>query len=62
MAIHNLIKKTRASTGQRIVTLGSPDNTARVNQLENRISDHAKKLDQILELLKNGNNLPSTNQ
>ncbi len=62
MAIHNLIKKTRASTGQRIVTLGSPDNTARVNQLENRISDQEKKLDQILELLKNGNNLPSTNQ
>ena len=62
MAIHNLIKKTRASTGQRIVTLGTPDNTARVNQLENRISDQEKKLDQILELLKNGNNLPSTNQ
>ena len=62
MANHNLIKKTRASTGQRIVTLGSPDNTARGNQLENRISDQEKKLDQILELLKNGNNLPSTNQ
>ena len=62
MAIHNLIKKTRASTGQRIVTLGSPDNTVRVNQLENRISDQEKKLDQILELLKNGNNLPNTNK
>ena len=62
MAIHNLIKKTRASTGQRIVTLGSPDNTARVNQLENRINNQEKKLDKILELLQDGNNLLNTDK
>jgi hypothetical protein len=42
MAIHDLTKKTRASTGQRIIPL--------------------KKLDKILDLLQNGNNLPDTNK
>ena len=61
MAIHDLTKKTRASTGQRTIRLGS-DNDMRVDYLENRINDQEKKLDKILELLQHGNNLPNTDE
>ena len=61
MAIHDLRKKTNASTGQRIIPLGS-NNDIRVNNLENRINNQEKKLDKILELLQNGNNLPNANK
>ena len=61
MAIHDLTKKTKASTGQRIIKLGI-DNDMRVDYLENRINDQEKKLDKILELLQHGNNLPNANK
>jgi hypothetical protein len=61
MAIHDLTKKTKASTGQRTIRLGS-DNDMRVDYLENRINDQEKKLDKILELLQHGNNLPNTDE
>ena len=53
MAIHN---KTKS---QKITMLG---NDARVTKLENRINDQEQKLDKILELLQNGNNLPNTDK
>ena len=59
MAIHDLRKKTRASTGQRIVM---DPNKVRISNLENRLNNQEQKLDKILELLQNGNNLPNTNQ
>ena len=62
MAIHDLTKKTRASTGQRIIRLGPADNTMRVIKLEKRINDQEQKLDKILELLQHGNNLPNTDK
>ena len=62
MAIHDLTKKTRASTGQRIIRLGPADNTMRVIKVEKRLDDQEKKLDKILDLLQNGNNLPDTNK
>ena len=62
MAIHDLTKKTRASTGQRIIPLGPADNTMRVIKLEKRISDQEEKLDKILNLLQHGNNLPNTDK
>ena len=62
MAIHDLTKKTRASTGQRIIPLGPADNTMRVIKVEKRLDDQEKKLDKILDLLQNGNNLPDTNK
>ena len=62
MAIHDLTKKTRASTGQRIIPLGPADNTMRVIKLENRLNNQEQKLDKILELLQNGNNLPNTDK
>jgi len=61
MAIHDLTKKSNASTGQRIIKLGS-NNDMRVDYLENKINDQEKKLDRILELLQNGNNLPNTDK
>ena len=61
MTTYDLRKKTNASTGQRIIPLGS-NNDIRVNNLENRINNQEKKLDKILELLQNGNNLPNTNK
>ena len=61
MTIYDLRKKTDASTGQRIIPLGS-NNDIRVNNLENRINNQEKKLDKILELLQNGNNLPNANK
>ena len=62
MAIHDLTKKTRASTGQRIIRLGPADNTMRVIKLEKRLDDQEDKLDTIIELLENGNNLPNINK
>ena len=62
MATYDLTKKTRASTGQRIIRLGPADNTMRVIKLEKRISDQEQKLNKIIELLQNGNNLPNTDK
>ena len=62
MTVYDLTKKTKASTGQRIIRLGPVDNTMRVIKLEKRINDQEQKLDKILELLQNGNNLPNTNK
>ena len=62
MAIHDLTKKTRASTGQKITLLGPADNTMRVTKLENRINNQEQKLDKIIELLQNGNNIPNANK
>ena len=61
MTTYDLRKKTDASTGQRIIPLGS-NNDIRVNNLENRINNQEQKLDKILELLQNGNNLPNTHK
>jgi hypothetical protein len=61
MTTYDLRKKTDASTGQRIIPLGS-NNDIRVNNLENRINNQEKKLDKILELLQNGNNLSNANK
>ena len=62
MAIHDLTKKTRASTGQRVIRLGPADNTMRVIKLEKRLDNQEEKLDKILNLLQNGNNLPNTHK
>jgi hypothetical protein len=62
MAIHDLTKKTKASTGQKITILGPADNTMRVIKLEKRLDDQEQKLDKILNLLQNGNNLPNTHK
>ena len=62
MTTYDLTKKTRASTGQRIIHLGPVDNTMRVIKLEKRLDDQEDKLDTIIELLENGNNLPNTNK
>ena len=59
MTTYDLRKKTDASTGQRIIPLG---NDIRVERLENRINKQEEKLNKILELLQNGNNLPNTNE
>ena len=62
MTTYDLTKKTRASTGQRIIRLGPADNTMRVIKLEKRLDDQENKLDTIIELLENGNNLPNTSK
>ena len=62
MAIHDLTKKTRASSGQKITLLGPADNTMRVIKLEKRLDDQEQKLDKILNLLQHGNNLPNTHK
>ena len=59
MTTYDLRKKTDASTGQKIISLG---NNIRVNNLENRINNQEKKLDKILELLQNGNNIPNADK
>ena len=59
MAIHDLRKKTNASSGQKIMSF---NNNNRVEQLENKINKQEQKLDKIIELLQNGNNLPDTNK
>ena len=61
MAVYDLRKKSEASTGQRIIPLGN-NNDIRVSNLENRINNQEQKLDKILELLQNGNNLPNTHK
>jgi len=64
MTIFNLTKKTEASTGQKITLLGGGDvNTnIEISNLENKINDQEKKLNKIIELLQNGNNIPNTNK
>ena len=62
MTVYDLTKKTRASTGQKITRLGPPDNTMRVIKLEQKINNQEQKLDKILELLQNGNNIPNTDK
>ncbi len=59
MTTYDLRKKTNASTGQRVIP---SDNNLRVDYLENKINDQEKKLNKILELLQNGNNLPNTDK
>ena len=61
MTTYDLRKKTDASTGQRVIPLGN-NNDIRVSNLENRINNQEQKLDKILELLQNGNNLPNANK
>ena len=61
MTTYDLRKKTDASSGQRIISLGN-NNDARVAKLENRINKQEEKLNKILELLQNGNNLPDTHK
>ena len=61
MAVYDLRKKTNASTGQKITILGN-NNDNRVIKLENRINNQEQKLDKILKLLQNGNNLPNTHK
>ena len=62
MATYDLTKKTKASTGQRIIHLGPVDNTMRVIKLEKRLDNQEEKLNKILNLLENGNNLPNTHK
>ena len=59
MTTYDLRKKTDASTGQRIISLG---NNIRVDHLEKRIDKQEEKLNKILELLQNGNNLSNANK
>ena len=59
MAIHDLRKKTNASTGQKIIPTKEQ---IRIGNLENRINNQEQKLDKIIELLQNGNKLPNTNE
>ena len=61
MTTYDLRKKTDASSGQKIISLGN-NNDARVAKLENRINNQEQKLDKIIELLQNGNNIPNTNK
>ena len=61
MAVHDLRKKTNASTGQKTTILGN-NNDNRVIKLENRINNQEQKLDKIIELLQNGNNLPNADK
>ena len=61
MAVYDLRKKTKASTGQKITILGN-NNDNRVEKLENRINNQEQKLDKILELLQNGNNVSNTSK
>ena len=59
MTVYDLRKKTKASTGQKVTILG---NNNRVEKLENRINNQEQKLDKILELLQNGNNVSNTSK
>ena len=59
MTTYDLRKKTEASTGQKVIPFS---NDIRVDKLENRINNQEQKLDKILELLQNGNNIPNTNE
>ena len=59
MATYNLIKKSNASTGQKIIPTKEQ---IRIGNLENRINDQEQKLDKIIELLQNGNTLSNANK
>ena len=59
MTTYDLSKKTHASTGQRGIPLS---NDIRVKNLENRINNQEQKLDKIIELLQNGNNIPNADK
>ena len=61
MAIHNLTKKTKASTGM-IFGSKETNSEAKLKFLENRINDQEKKLNKIIELLQNGNKLLNTDK
>ena len=61
MTVYDLRKKTKASTGQKITILGNNNNN-RVEKLENRINNQEQKLDKILELLQNGNNISNADK
>ena len=61
MTTYDLRNKTDASSGQKFISLGN-NNDARVTELENKINNQEQKLDQILKLLQNGNNLPNTHK
>ena len=57
MTIHN---KTKS---QKVTYLNNNVNTDyKIHNLENKINDQEKKLNKIIELLQNGNNLPNTNE
>ena len=57
MAIHN---KTKS---QKITYLNNNVNTEyKIHNLENKINDQEEKLNKIIELLQNGNNLLNTDK
>ena len=70
MTAFDLTKKTVSyknkvsSTGQKITFLGGADASTiiKMSKLENRINNQEKKLDKILELLQDGNNLLNTDK
>ena len=48
---------------QKIIYLNNDVNTKhKINNLENRINNQEQKLDKIIELLQNGNNLPNADK
>ena len=48
---------------QKIIYLNNDVNTKhKINNLENRINNQEQKLDKIIELLQNGNNIPNANK
>ena len=61
MAIHNLTQKTKASTGM-IFESKETNSEAKLKFLENKINDQEKKLNKIIELLQNGNNISNINK
>ena len=61
MAIHNLTQKTKASTGM-IFGSRETNSEAKLNFLENKINDQEEKLNKIIELLQNGNNISNINK
>lgn len=50
MATYNLIKKTDASTGQKVIALGN-NNDVRLKNLESKVEEQSDKLDQITSIL-----------
>ena len=50
MTTYNLIKKTDASTGQKIIPLGT-NNDIRLQNLESKVEKQSDKLDQITSIL-----------
>ena len=50
MATYNLINKTSASTGQKIIALGN-NNDVRLKNLESKVEEQSDKLDQITSIL-----------